>query len=215
MNKLIPLMIFILMSLVMVPKGAASILSVGDPVFGPDSITRDTESGLEWLDLTLTTNRSYNDLLGIDGSNEFLPGGDFSGFCYATREELIAFWTNSGIVNIPDGLLVENKIPVERLQSLIGITESDSPFEFFRTVGVYGYLQVLSNGDVIPFAAEIYIDGGRGDAELNLGTYYTSTNEHLGHWLVRDASQVIPEPATLALFGLSLLGLFLRKKFIM
>ena len=52
------------------------------------NITRDTSTGLEWLDLDVTVGRSFDDMTGVDGSDEFGPGGNFEGFRYARRKEL-------------------------------------------------------------------------------------------------------------------------------
>ena len=41
--------------------------------------TTDSTSGLDWLDLTASTGRSYADVSG-----EFGTGGDFEGYRYAT-----------------------------------------------------------------------------------------------------------------------------------
>ena len=37
----------------------AAIISSNDSVFGVDSVTQDSESGLDWLDVTLSINRSF------------------------------------------------------------------------------------------------------------------------------------------------------------
>ena len=59
------------------------------------NITFDSSTGLEWLDLDVSVGRTFNDLSGVDGSNEFIGGGDFEGFRYATRLEL------TGAINGP------------------------------------------------------------------------------------------------------------------
>lgn len=70
----------------------AEIVSVDDPVFGIGSITRDTVSGLEWLDLNLTTNKSVSEITSQLGS-----GGQFQGFRYATSAEVFDFFSHAGI----------------------------------------------------------------------------------------------------------------------
>ncbi|MCG8692031.1 MAG: hypothetical protein MI806_12555 [Minwuiales bacterium] len=45
-------------------------------VFGVDAITYDEATSLEWLDVTASVDRSYDDMAGNDGSNEFLPGSE-------------------------------------------------------------------------------------------------------------------------------------------
>ncbi len=64
----------------------ATLVSIDDAVFGTGAVTRDTApNGLEWLDLGHALGRSFQDLLGSDGSNEFITGGDFSGRRKAVR----------------------------------------------------------------------------------------------------------------------------------
>lgn len=71
----------------------AALLSV-DSSFGPNTITRDTPSGLDWLDLTQSTNRSYDDV-----TTQFGKGGDYVGFRHATVAEVIELWNHAGIPN--------------------------------------------------------------------------------------------------------------------
>ena len=55
-----------------------------DSPFGPDTITLDTETGLRWLDLTLSTPFTYDEMLV-----ELGPGGTFDGYRLATRAGMI------------------------------------------------------------------------------------------------------------------------------
>ena len=51
----------------------------------------DTAAGLDWLDITATTNRSYNDV-----SSEFGVGGEFEGWRFATQLEFDALLLGQG-----------------------------------------------------------------------------------------------------------------------
>ena len=66
-----------------------------DPDWGPASIVYDTSTGLEWLTITFSVNRSYNDV-----SSQFGAGGDFEGFRHATIEEVLALISEAGITTI-------------------------------------------------------------------------------------------------------------------
>ena len=85
---------YVLLAIAAAPavSALAAIEIVNDPALPPSAdgfnITRDTENQLEWLDVDVSVGRSFEDLTGADGSNEFAPGGDFEGFRYATRLEL-------------------------------------------------------------------------------------------------------------------------------
>ena len=69
------------------PVGTASAILLDEGI-----ITRDTSNGLEWLDLTQSQNRSYNDV-----KTQFGAGGDFDGFRYATAAEVDVLWSRVGI----------------------------------------------------------------------------------------------------------------------
>ena len=91
-----------------------------DSSFGPDTITYDTETGLEWLDVTVSTPYSYDEIL-----IELGPGGAFDGYRLATTDEILGFWQNAGI-NTGTGFLgswtTENFQPIVNLMAWVGIT---------------------------------------------------------------------------------------------
>lgn len=76
---------------------ALAALTVGTDLDFPAAtdgfnVTEDTVTGLQWLDVTITAGRTFGDMVGTDGSNEFAPGGDFEGWRHATFLELTG-WT--------------------------------------------------------------------------------------------------------------------------
>ena len=88
-------------------------------------ITFDTETGMQWLDLTEST-----DLTVAEVSAEFGSGGDFEGFRYATSTEVGEFYTNAGLSgfgtteNFVDGDSNAARIAAaEALQAMWGVTE--------------------------------------------------------------------------------------------
>lgn len=68
----------------------AAILSV-DSTYGVDSITRDTDTGLDWLDVTVTSGLSFNEV-----SAQLGVGGAYEGYRYATLAELDQLIINFG-----------------------------------------------------------------------------------------------------------------------
>jgi hypothetical protein len=96
-----------------------------DSAYGPGTITRDTASGLDWLDLPLTKNRSVDDITAQLGA-----GGEFEGFRYATTAEITALWTAAAIPDITTqgpidrtDWTVANFAPVNTLiNDLLGVT---------------------------------------------------------------------------------------------
>jgi hypothetical protein len=101
--------------------GGSSLVSVDDPVFGPGAVTRDNATGLEWLDLTFSTNRSFEDITGVNGPNQLDAGGDFAGWRYATVPEIRSLFVDAGIPDVP-GFSAANRDPVVALMTLVGIT---------------------------------------------------------------------------------------------
>ena len=91
-----------------------------DSPFGPNTITYDTETGLEWLDVTISTLYSYDEIL-----IEIGPGGAFDGYRLATTDEILTFWQNAGI-NVGTGFLsswtTENFQPIVNLMAWVDIT---------------------------------------------------------------------------------------------
>ena len=71
---------------------SADLISIDWKIVGDNLITRDTVSGLDWLDLTETNNMSYGQV-----SEQIGTGGQFAGYRYATNSEVVALWANFGV----------------------------------------------------------------------------------------------------------------------
>jgi hypothetical protein len=89
-----------------------------------DLITRDTETGLEWLDLTATENLSYNDI-------EADVGGWISlGFRHATGSEVCGLFASHALAPSPcpgslGGISASGDL-VSTLQGFVGVTYFDA-----------------------------------------------------------------------------------------
>ena len=113
--------------------GQANILSVTvntifseqDSSFGPKTITVDEQSGKRWLDLNLTTNRSYDEIVA-----EMVPGGEFEGFRYATTEEVLELFSNADFSL--NTWAPWNYTPFTLLASQIGISYEIPGFSVMR-----------------------------------------------------------------------------------
>lgn len=101
-----------------VSSSSAELVSE-DGDFGADTVTFDSESGQRWLDLSVSTNRSYADVLGETGA-----GGDFEGWRHATRDEIATFFEHAGLDLGPpsNAFLTQNHDPAVALAALIGTT---------------------------------------------------------------------------------------------
>lgn len=164
----------------------AELISFDDPVFGDNSITLDTDTGLEWLDLTKSTNRSFNDV-----SNELGVGGNFAGFRYATIDEINTFWANAGIPNI-ESFTEANLEPVASLMSLIGCTNTCSSDIVVSSIGLSGSFASISSiympainqllANTPPVGGAILIS--------NISPITSPGYPHIGSWLVRSTTVI-------------------------
>ena len=91
----------------------ADLLSPGDGL-----LTQDTETGLEWLDITMTLNLSHTEIMA--GYADLVTAHRFR---YATRAEVHTLFENANIPDITDVWTMDNGPPIRELQELIGKTE--------------------------------------------------------------------------------------------
>lgn len=77
----------------------AALVSVYWQSRGDNLITRDTVSGLDWLDLTETNNMSY-----VTVYQSLSVGSQFEGWRYATNNEVVSLWENFNIDLSSDAL---------------------------------------------------------------------------------------------------------------
>lgn len=97
----------------------AGLISMTDPHFGSDSLTLDTDTNLLWLDLTHSTNRSFNSV-----SASFGPGGDYEGYRYASLAEVDTLFRHAGFP-ITDGTFRPADLAAAtQFINLFGITDS-------------------------------------------------------------------------------------------
>ena len=169
-------------------------------------LTWDTATNLMWLDLTATTGWSASQI--DSGADGWLTT---QGFRYATVEEVGVLFEHAagGLAVDFANDTVNNLVAVDQLFLLLGITGDLNGYD--RGYGITGDLSkpgsTLTNR---VFAAY----GERPSTGLLRPWFGTATEFHwgndMGHFLVR----AVPEPTTLALFGLgamSILALRRRK----
>ena len=184
----------------------AAIISVDLQATGDHLITRDTTSGVDWLDLSVTDGMSVSAALSSYSAD---------GFRWATNEDI------SGLFNAFSMPVINTTPVLNELVSLgIDINTGNIFQSYFgstvnSTTGhASGYYQNPNDS----VGSETY--ACIGDGCLNEGfvrqwehSYSLTGHSSIGVFLVRDVSAV-PVPAAVWLFGSGLIGLvgFARRK---
>ncbi len=197
-------------------KGRATFLSLSDLTFGAGSFTQDTQTGLQWLDLSLTLNKSMNDVKADSGT-----GGRYSGLRYASEGEVRNLFTNAGITPVV-GTTINDKPRYDAGRALLDLMGFENKSNMF---GITGTGPV--NEFDIYVAASLYVDADKKNNQYlsssDIGAYVQSvamtsnSQEHyLGSFLVKESLSPTPtpEPSTFILFGSIMAAVsFLRGKF--
>ena len=220
---------------------AALVLStnVNAAIVDLGSITRDTLTGIDWLDVTETRGMSYNDVTAQMGT-----GGALEGWRYATTTELdqlihhLGFSAlstpNAGYCSLLDiefcagGVAALNGVYYEALLKhaidLLGDTRAANEAEFTDPYGHVGSTWGVSGyGGIDGILADQYA-GDQLYARIHYQTdqlftafNITSVNgrdESGGSFLVQGGLSTVPVPAAVWLFGSGLIGLigFAKRK---
>lgn len=194
-------------------NAGADLIEADWLVAGDGLITQDTESGLEWLDLTQTLDRSYNDVLSELGSD-----GEFDGFRHASKGEWEALLSHAGLPCCGAYPFKDRFDLARALQDLIGVTR------FVAQAGTdYWYSSGYLTGP--QFAGLIAKHDHFPDQDLDLEYSFNSSvalsfsdpdahYETAAHWLVRAIGSgqspgpfPVSEPATFILLCAGLMGI--------
>lgn len=209
-------------------------LSAHSAIIDYNTYFTDTETGLNWLDVTATVNRSYNDISG-----QFVAGGEFYGWRYATSNEFNSLLSSyTGIVAVGNARTITTGTTpsVDGVVELFGSTlDSSWTARFGETWDSYnGYaegsgidftLGILSESDN-PVAnqrqvAAIWDNENNGQAldffnaehrQVFIGDAKTDIGSYLVQGKTSSGPAAVTEPQTIVLFGLGLLGLSMTRK---
>ena len=190
----------------------AAIISVDWQSAGDNLITKDTNNGLEWLDLTATSSRSYNDISSKLGADQ-----EFDGWRYATTTEISGFFDSfGGDSNFYNGWSTQNNGLFDVIAPYWGdlmceeigcVQPGDGASSFITSESdpVYGtawqrYGYLYDNVYDLLSATEDRVDLDSGPVSVD-----EAGNYRFGSALVR--ASVVPVPAAVWLFGSGLIGL--------
>ena len=182
----------------------AAIISTDWHTSGDKLITTDTESGLNWLDLTETNGLSYNYV-----SSQLGVGGQFEGFRFATTDEAVALWANWS-VNLADGApssAAGLDLNVQAAAGILGNIHCELDCTYYPS-GVFG-LTAEEYGDTyhVQLGAYVYT------TDTTTTTAYWNATSHIQSNLASNVATgsylvtTVPVPAAAWLFGSGLLGL--------
>ncbi len=159
---------------------------------GDAKLLFDTGTGMQWLDLSVTANRSYNNVISKLG-----PGQAYDGFRVATQAEVLDMWSHAGITNHERLWTVGQYPAVNDLVSRLGPTTMIEPGLFpvaTHTIGIF------DGGPSLPanerWAAELTYapDGENSRTSVNFYTWNVgAADDHYSTYLVR----AVPLPAAI------------------
>lgn len=191
----------------------AALISDDLNTSGDGLITRDTTSGLSWLDLTETINLSYFQI-----QSELRNGGNLSGWRFATQTEVIGLWFNFGIDLSPGPSRHENGALDPKIfaaTNFLGNTFRYGTEIGLNFTGVTGFLPLTDNQSTIISEVGAFGINNERNHYYPVNSLTHNLSDHfgpVGTYLV--ATTAVPVPPAVWLFGSSFIGLvgFARRK---
>jgi hypothetical protein len=164
---------------------SAELLVLDWEVAGDNAITRDTTTGLDWLDLTATVGRSFNDV-----SRNLYLGGDFECFRHATSADVVSLLTSVGWPVTGSNIFHPDAYqPLSWLQSLVGVTR-DLGF----MLESHGTTANIVSGTRDGVSVYVETRSLVGLTQTGSGLGDDKASDVSGHWLVR--TECVAAPST-------------------
>jgi hypothetical protein len=170
----------------------AALIDVDWQTSGDAKLLFDASTGMQWLDLSMTANRSYNQVIANLG-----PGEVYDGFRVATQAEVLDMWSHAGITNYERLWTVGQYPAVNDLVTRLGPTTMVEPGLFpvaTHTIGMFEGDPSLPANE--RWAAELTYapDGESSRTSVNFYTWNVgAADDHYSTYLVRP----VPLPAAI------------------
>lgn len=175
-------------------------IGAGDPPF-----TLDTTTGLVWLDIDKTTNKTFS-----EAQLAMAPGGAFAGFRHATLAEVVGLLATAGVLDLDAPATAANFTPLEGLFQLIGVTQSSSfPVNLDAVIG---FTSTFDGNLLRAPRLTLLRNDGTGEAIIQGGGALldpTFKSPTIGHFLVQSA---VPAPGVSSGLVLGLLAVARRRR---
>jgi hypothetical protein len=191
----------------------ASFISLDSATYGLNSITLDTDTGLEWIDpwRPIVQGRSsygfntYYDVLALLG-----VGGYFEGFRFATKQDLDTLFFSSAGFDSTTALSSSTATESDKIAAAGLISFFDTTWGVNNGPDDYqAILDGIYDSGIQGQPGSVYIDVAALGNKLYGGyiTYYNqdpakliSNSTPYGFWLIRDSTIKVPEPSYLIIF---------------
>jgi PEP-CTERM motif len=202
-----------MLSTITVSHANATLISVDYVMNSSDNwITSDSLTGLQWLDVPLTANQTFDQVR----QSEWFANG----FRYATKTELQTLFTNAGTPDDNFNLSITHYFETKALIDLLGATLIAT--DRITTSGYIGtdyfgydinlqshpigetFSAQLGKLDFFPYFGEAHFTGGH--------PFSNESSSNYGSFLVRIAPVPEPETYCMILTGLSFVGFITRRR---
>lgn len=192
MRCLFPVLLVLLYPILSIaPTAQADLISLHDSVFGTDSVTLDTSTGLQWLDLNKSRSRRFDTVIAQSGI-----GGQFEGWRHATRAEIENLFYVSAA--IPIG---QHSPANQALVELMNLLSSQSRQFVGRVIFSSGFFDDSATGTDVHRVG--YAELERFSQRIGNHFVRTSSSEIRDDWILRDHSsgahwlvRAVPEPTS-------------------